>query len=507
MKKTKMIDRIVLHHTAENLNQDADDATLLRAIYYYHARTRGWWDIGYNYIVGQRGQIYEWRAGGDYIEGAHAFANNLGSVGVSVIGNFEHMTLNKDQRKWLESVLITLAKKYGISVNEMTTGVRTCKSWSASDCLFDENSVFRLHGHRDVGYTSCPGTKLYSLLPEIRAKVAESVGAVNPVINTAPIKLDPVPVEDAVQYVSFGSVSNKVISPGTNPGKAIKIKLSYPGEKEIQVSMYQGKTMRLQLGKRRMNVWSMKSMKILLDGNNMLSLDLNGKKYKTPSVVISGDILRVDSWERIPTWDTKKQYNDNLFRWKINISVKDWKLLVINELPIEHYLRGLWEVSNTDLEEKVKTIIVAARSYARFYMDPKNRKYGTNLYDGSDDPDSFQRYLGYGYEARSPRITALVDATKWQVITYKNKIIKAWYFSSSNGKTLSYVEYCTMGGNKNCEDIAYLQWVDDPGWVGLTRLGHGVGISWIGATYFAREWWNYKKIIQYFLKWVEIEKK
>jgi len=45
-------------------------------------------------------------------------------------------------------------------------------------------------------------------------------------------------------------------------------------------------------------------------------------------------------------------------------------------------------------------------------MDPKNRKYATRLYDASDDPDSFQKYLGYSYESRSPNVSKMVDATK-----------------------------------------------------------------------------------------------
>jgi peptidoglycan hydrolase-like amidase len=39
------------------------------------------------------------------------------------------------------------------------------------------------------------------------------------------------------------------------------------------------------------------------------------------------------------------------------------------------------------------------------------------------------------------------------------------------------------------------------------RSGHGVGISGIWATYWARSGWDYKKIIQYYLQWVEISKK
>ena len=37
IEKTKRVDSIVVHHTAENLLEDYDDATLIRAIYKYHA--------------------------------------------------------------------------------------------------------------------------------------------------------------------------------------------------------------------------------------------------------------------------------------------------------------------------------------------------------------------------------------------------------------------------------------------------------------------------------------
>lgn len=66
IEKTRRVEKVVLHHTAENNLKDLDDASLIRSTYRYHAVTRGWGDIGYNYIVGQRGKIYEGRAGGDY---------------------------------------------------------------------------------------------------------------------------------------------------------------------------------------------------------------------------------------------------------------------------------------------------------------------------------------------------------------------------------------------------------------------------------------------------------
>lgn len=188
--------------------------------------------------------------------------------------------------------------------------------------------------------------------------------------------------------------------------------------------------------------------------------------------------------------------------------------MVINELPLEDYLKWIAEVSNGDNEEKIKTILTAARSYAYFYSKKENRKFPGTSYDGSDNPDEFQKYLGYGYEKRSPISTHLVDTTNGQIITYEGQSIKPWYFSESNGQTLSAKQYCenrvkngTLPASTVCKDIPYLQSVTDPGGVGHTQKWHGVGISGIGATYLARDMgFKYDQIIEYYLDGVKIRK-
>lgn len=163
----------------------------------------------------------------------------------------------------------------------------------------------------------------------------------------------------------------------------------------------------------------------------------------------------------------------------------------------------------------MKTILVAARSYAYFYSDPAHRKFPGKAYDGSDNPDEFQKYLGYGYERRSPNAGALVDQTNGQIITYNGVSVKPWYFNESDGRTRSAKEYCEnkkingiLSKNTVCEDIPYLQSVSDPGGVGHTQKGHGVGISGIGATYLATTLdFKYDQIIEYYLEGVKVEKK
>ena len=127
-----------------------------------------------------------------------------------------------------------------------------------------------------------------------------------------------------------------------------------------------------------------------------------------------------------------------------------------------------------------------------YYTDPDHRKFPGKDYDGSDSPENFQKYLGYGYEKRTPNLSRWVDETNGEMVTYNGTVIKPWYFSSSNGQTVSYKQYCearksegSYPKNMACQDIPYLQSVSDPGGVGQEQAGHGVGLSGVGAEYMA----------------------
>lgn len=52
----------------------------------FHIETRGWDDIGYNFLIGCDGNVYEGRGWG--VEGAHTFSFNNRSIGVTFIGCF-----------------------------------------------------------------------------------------------------------------------------------------------------------------------------------------------------------------------------------------------------------------------------------------------------------------------------------------------------------------------------------------------------------------------------------
>lgn len=208
-------------------------------------------------------------------------------------------------------------------------------------------------------------------------------------------------------------------------------------------------------------------------------------------------IVEILTMERRPSWNTA--LNDNRFRGTMEMRVIDGETAYINELPLEDYLKGLAEVSNGDHPEKQKTIAVLARTYARFYMDPANRKFPGMPYDGSDDPAIFQRYLGYGVEARSPNFVSAVEATKNKVVTYQGALIKTPYFNQSDGRTRSAKE---VWGWTN---TPYLVSVPDPWCEGLTLNGHGVGLSGCGATAQAKEGKTFEEIIKYYYTGVALE--
>ncbi len=162
LSQNKKISKFVIHHTGEYVNHTRDPMEIMRAIYKFHTVTRGWGDIGYNYVIDWEGNIYEGRAGGPDIVGAHTAYHNIGTIGISLMGNFEHEEPTPRQLQVLKLLLADHAKRFNINTNEKSYHLGT----------FSEN----VSGHRDVARsghgTACPGKNLVKYLPEIREQSA-----------------------------------------------------------------------------------------------------------------------------------------------------------------------------------------------------------------------------------------------------------------------------------------------------------------------------------------------
>lgn len=86
------VDGGVIHHTVNaNDYSRADVPSILRSVHAYHTQSRGWSDIGYNFLIDRFGRIWEGRYGGITrpVMGAHTLGYNGVTFGTSAIGNFE----------------------------------------------------------------------------------------------------------------------------------------------------------------------------------------------------------------------------------------------------------------------------------------------------------------------------------------------------------------------------------------------------------------------------------
>jgi uncharacterized protein YgiM (DUF1202 family) len=147
----------IVHHS-ETPNA-SDPAQQMRSIYYYHAVTRAWGDIGYNYLVDKYGNIYQGRVGGQGVIGNHSMAHNVGAVGVCLIGN--HLVAEP-----------TPAAVSGL-VAILAFALRGLDPLGYSDS-WDLLNLPTICGHRDVNDTTCPGDFAYDDLAAIRASVAQT---------------------------------------------------------------------------------------------------------------------------------------------------------------------------------------------------------------------------------------------------------------------------------------------------------------------------------------------
>lgn len=203
-------------------------------------------------------------------------------------------------------------------------------------------------------------------------------------------------------------------------------------------------------------------------------------------------IMEVATMQQVPAWNTA--LNDNKFRGTIEVRTVDEETVLINELPLEDYIKGIAEVSNGDNIEKVKTILVLARTYAYYYLT-EDEKFAGKPYDLDDDPETSQKYLGYGFESRSENVAQAAEDTAGEVVTYKNKVVKTPYFSQSDGKA-----------TKSAKSV--WGWTNTPWLVSVsdkycttsdgTFQGHGVGLSGCGATGMAALGKSFEEIIKYY---------
>lgn len=177
------VSHLVVHHTAGSNNTSQNYAATVRSIWSQHTYTNSWGDIGYNFLIDAYGKIYEGRAGGNNVIGAHCGFNSA-TMGVSVMGTYSSV-LPSDTA--LGSLISMLAWKCNDSkINPF-------------DVLFHASSgktINTICGHRDVKSTECPGNAFYTELEVVRSEVNKLLQASVSTKNN--IKIYPTPIHETL---------------------------------------------------------------------------------------------------------------------------------------------------------------------------------------------------------------------------------------------------------------------------------------------------------------------
>jgi hypothetical protein len=136
--------RLTIHHTVTPNNDSMSMPARMRQIQNFHINSRGWCDIGYHFLIGQDGRVYQGRV--ENILGAHAAGANTNNVGISFIGTFTSSAPSDAMMGAAARIMNAMSRTYRITLDRS-----------------------KVQGHRQVGSTStaCPGDALYNRLTSL----------------------------------------------------------------------------------------------------------------------------------------------------------------------------------------------------------------------------------------------------------------------------------------------------------------------------------------------------
>lgn len=536
--------KIIVHHTAGDTSSFTGKESViayLKDVYKFHTITRGWWDIGYNFLIDSYGNIYEGRAGGDNVIWAHTNWNNTPSVGISLMGNFDIQKPTQEQIKSLISLITALSKKYNIDptakaeYHKVLTDIPYMKSVEAGTVA----------GHRDAGVTSCPGKNLYSLLPEIKTMVVNTMAKGVLVSSSEIMKSIPTAKtsktatkntakgldnlkkrQAAYDKISLALQNTYIKKHGTKKATVSSNKIAFKINKDeakklldsdISVLLYELSTAFMQRDISCSSTcffvtpsWTYKGTSANIEvAEGGLLLQVGWEKYTEESIKIQAkgnDLIEIKNYPRVSyfkiPWNTF--YGSLTFeKWQLK-NLKTGKFekqyTIVNTLSFHKYLKGIVETNDSEDAEKIKTMNLISKGYALFYKNSKNKH--PSIPDGAkytaiDSPEMFQKYVGAGVEKTLKTVPALVDEQKTEVIFYDNYLPILPYFN------------CSPGFTRSAKDKR--GWSDTPYLVSRIDMekctdfnGHGVWLSGKGAQYFAKQGWTYKEILEYYYPGIQI---
>lgn len=180
--------------------------------------------------------------------------------------------------------------------------------------------------------------------------------------------------------------------------------------------------------KGRFEVYNLKAKKLIA---KLSGLRKQSVKIRNNKIIIQGIPWHLSALQIAPLKGGYVFINKRIFRGKINLIVKaNGKILVVNELGLEDYLRGVLcqEVAPAWPMDALKSQAIIARSYALYQKQfPKAEDFDLTS-------DIYSQVYG-GKSSESWRTNRAVALTRGKIITYQGKVLPAYYHAACGGHT------------------------------------------------------------------------
>ena len=139
--------QIIVHHTAASspVPQFAAINDWHRARAFPQSRSGHF--VGYHYVIERDGTVKQARQ--DDEVGAHTVGANLSSIGVALVGNFNHEPPTEEQTEALARLLSTLVHRHGI----LPSRIFPHRKFKQTDCYgqsLDDEWALRVYLHYEI---------------------------------------------------------------------------------------------------------------------------------------------------------------------------------------------------------------------------------------------------------------------------------------------------------------------------------------------------------------------
>lgn len=560
--------KIIIHHSASDnttIKTKADAINYIQHVYKYHTLDNAWWDIWYNFIIDPFGNIYEGRAGWEWVIWAHAKRNNTPSIWICLIWNFENVQPTKEAMDAVIQLSAALAKKYNINPMWYTSYHKDSKK----SPYIESNVNYNIAWHKDAGTTACPWKNVYNLLPYIRSSVyainhwetresSASLGLKSqaeylwltweviveiPENNNTTIPQNRKKAEK-LTYQTFNSLQSKIdpvvrqikqsnitannVTYATSPMNKIVWKIDINQAKSylnqnIQVLLYE-LTQEYDTYKIECIDWctikyiewaESQEISKYIDWVNIsvwetLDLDIDWKTISavSASVKSNNDIIIVTNYDRKSyAWVPRNRFHGELIfkkdYMKDENGVPSFKYVVINSLPFSDYMKWIVETNDTESQTKNELMALISKSYALFYMHPDNQHPNIPVQSSYNAVDNPNIFQKYVWAGLEKTLTKRYKALK----NTENKIVMYdWYVPILPYFSCSAWFTYSASEKRWRVDTPYLTnkfdiWICD----NKKFYWHWVWLSWLWAERWASTFGrSYSDILQYYYPWIEI---